>query len=137
MTKAAEKTEDVSLVRTLSNKDVLALGFGAMIGFGWVVLTKGWLLDAGPGGAALAFLVGGIIMALVGLVYAELTSAMPKAGGAHNFILRARGPRGAFIGSWGFIGGYVTIITFEDRKSTRLNSSHVAISYAVFCLKQK
>src|SRR5690625_5384632 len=27
--------------------------------------------------------------------------------------------------------------TAEDRKSTRLNSSHVAISYAVFCLKQK
>src|SRR5690625_6400436 len=27
--------------------------------------------------------------------------------------------------------------TSEDRKSTRLNSSHVAISYAVFCLKKK
>src|SRR5690625_992844 len=26
---------------------------------------------------------------------------------------------------------------FKDRKSTRLNSSHVAISYAVFCLKKK
>src|SRR5437870_7293270 len=26
---------------------------------------------------------------------------------------------------------------FRDRKSTRLNSSHVAISYAVFCLKKK
>src|SRR5690625_7837112 len=26
---------------------------------------------------------------------------------------------------------------FADRKSTRLNSSHVAISYAVFCLKKK
>src|SRR5439155_21484596 len=26
---------------------------------------------------------------------------------------------------------------FSDRKSTRLNSSHVAISYAVFCLKKK
>src|SRR5207249_12080713 len=25
----------------------------------------------------------------------------------------------------------------EDRKSTRLNSSHVSISYAVFCLKKK
>src|SRR5256885_3595829 len=25
----------------------------------------------------------------------------------------------------------------EDRKSTRLNSSHLVISYAVFCLKQK
>src|SRR5437870_9179386 len=33
------------------------------------------------------------------------------------------------------------IVVFEtsprDRKSTRLNSSHVAISYAVFCLKKK
>src|SRR5690625_3744510 len=37
----------------------------------------------------------------------------------------------------GFIvlpGGFGTM---EDRKSTRLNSSHVAISYAVFCLKKK
>src|SRR5437868_11024112 len=28
-------------------------------------------------------------------------------------------------------------ISPEDRKSTRLNSSHVSISYAVFCLKKK
>src|SRR5256885_5604890 len=28
-------------------------------------------------------------------------------------------------------------IRFEDRKSTRLNSSHLVISYAVFCLKKK
>src|SRR5690625_242225 len=31
-------------------------------------------------------------------------------------------------------GGFVVA---QDRKSTRLNSSHVAISYAVFCLKKK
>src|SRR5690625_6998882 len=29
------------------------------------------------------------------------------------------------------------IVSHQDRKSTRLNSSHVAISYAVFCLKKK
>src|SRR5690625_739994 len=29
------------------------------------------------------------------------------------------------------------VFTPGDRKSTRLNSSHVAISYAVFCLKKK
>src|SRR5207249_841183 len=28
-------------------------------------------------------------------------------------------------------------LSFQDRKSTRLNSSHVSISYAVFCLKKK
>src|SRR5690348_17492476 len=29
------------------------------------------------------------------------------------------------------------IVLMEDRKSTRLNSSHPSISYAVFCLKKK
>src|SRR3712207_6881051 len=29
------------------------------------------------------------------------------------------------------------VVTEEDRKSTRLNSSHANISYAVFCLKKK
>src|SRR5256885_10561443 len=32
--------------------------------------------------------------------------------------------------------GYVRA-SLEDRKSTRLNSSHLVISYAVFCLKKK
>src|SRR5256885_5716947 len=29
------------------------------------------------------------------------------------------------------------VVRVEDRKSTRLNSSHLVISYAVFCLKKK
>src|SRR2546422_4763836 len=33
--------------------------------------------------------------------------------------------------------GYVRLTAFGDRKSTRLNSSHGYISYAVFCLKKK
>src|SRR5258708_18385566 len=36
------------------------------------------------------------------------------------------------VSSFGFVGG-----TYRDRKSTRLNSSHQIISYAVFCLKKK
>src|SRR5207253_4121927 len=37
---------------------------------------------------------------------------------------------------WGgsFLGRLLGIAPLTDRKSTRLNSSHVAISYAVFCL---
>src|SRR2546426_8337736 len=31
----------------------------------------------------------------------------------------------------------LTLLDAEDRKSTRLNSSHLVISYAVFCLKKK
>ena len=35
------------LKKTLSSLDAYAMGFGAMIGFGWVVLVGGWLKDAG------------------------------------------------------------------------------------------
>src|SRR5690625_5861754 len=37
----------------------------------------------------------------------------------------------------GAIQGFGGCPMAKDRKSTRLNSSHVAISYAVFCLKKK
>src|SRR5690625_1775080 len=46
--------------------------------------------------------------------------------------------RRADSGSTGAVPTSVlTLIASTDRKSTRLNSSHVAISYAVFCLKKK
>src|SRR3712207_8139621 len=35
------------------------------------------------------------------------------------------------------VGREVRVVHVEDRKSTRLNSSHANISYAVFCLKKK
>src|SRR5699024_11817360 len=37
----------------------------------------------------------------------------------------------------GFLRALLREPDFVDRKSTRLNSSHVSISYAVFCLKKK
>src|SRR5688572_32358351 len=41
-------------------------------------------------------------------------------------------------GGLAFVGGTdATELIIEDRKSTRLNSSHSQISYAVFCLKKK
>src|SRR3990170_4204043 len=45
----------------------------------------------------------------------------------------------AFVDSLFADEGIDTVVNFaaEDRKSTRLNSSHQIISYAVFCLKKK
>src|SRR5690625_5692997 len=50
--------------------------------------------------------------------------------------LRCRRPRPLFPSIRADGDGPVRAET-SDRKSTRLNSSHVAISYAVFCLKKK
>src|SRR5256885_7008065 len=46
-------------------------------------------------------------------------------------IAQAQGQKGR--GRWRIPGGVKAV----DRKSTRLNSSHLVISYAVFCLKKK
>src|SRR5947199_7412620 len=53
--------------------------------------------------------------------------------------------RSVRVGSRAVVAGSVTVQSVyaelrncpEDRKSTRLNSSHLGISYAVFCLKKK
>lgn len=99
--------------RALGGAATLTLGVGAMVGFGWVTLVGGWIESAGSFGAALAFLIGGVMMAVVALVYSELVAAMPKAGGEHNYIMRGLGPRWSFIGSWAITGGYATVVAFE------------------------
>lgn len=99
--------------RTLGGRDLLALAFGAMIGWGWVVLSATWLQGAGPLGAALAFLLGGVIVAIIGLTYAELAAALPQAGGEHVYSERALGRGASFVCTWAIILGYVSVSAFE------------------------
>ena len=100
-------------VRVVRQREVLALAFGAMIGWSWVALTGNWIDRAGSVGAMLAFTIGGIAVILVGLTYAELASAMPKAGGEHVYSDRALGRTASFICTWAIILGYVSVVAFE------------------------
>src|SRR5438045_4681006 len=43
----------------------------------------------------------------------------------------------ALVSAGALAGTTSVLLVFQDRKSTRLNSSHLGISYAVFCLKKK
>ena len=99
--------------RVLSKKDIFAIAFGAMIGWGWVVMAGDWIKGAGTIGAIIAFIIGGIMVLFVGLTYAELTAAMPQCGGEHVFSLRALGKTGSFICTWAIILGYVGVVAFE------------------------
>src|SRR2546426_9082137 len=57
----------------------------------------------------------------------------------HGYALMVGGicPRGLSNQGVGRIADFRTGHPSQDRKSTRLNSSHLVISYAVFCLKKK
>ncbi|MFC4766206.1 APC family permease [Effusibacillus consociatus] len=100
-------------VKVLGRLDVLVLAFGAMIGWGWVVLANGWVQSAGVLGSLIAFVIGAIMVLFVGLTYAELTSAMPETGGEHVYTHRAMGLRWSFIASWAIALGYISVVAFE------------------------
>ena len=104
---------DGRFLRVIRRKEVLALSFGAMIGWSWVALTGNWIAGAGSIGAIVAFLFGGMVVVFVGFTYAELASAMPQAGGEHVYSHRALGATASFICTWAILLGYVSVVAFE------------------------
>ena len=108
-----KSNSQTKFLRVLGRRDALALAFGAMIGWSWVVLSATWIQSAGTVGAITAFLFGGAIMIVIGLTYAELASALPFAGGEHVYSHRALGSGVSFICTWSIILGYVSVVTFE------------------------
>ncbi len=99
--------------KVLNGTDVLVTAFGAMIGWGWVVSSGGWIQNAGVLGTVLGFLIGGAMIYCVGLTYAELTGAMPKCGGEHVFSYKAFGPVGSFVCTWALVLSYIGVVCFE------------------------
>ena len=108
-----EEKKSSDFNKVLGAWDILVIAFGAMIGWGWVVSSGEWIGRGGVVGAAIGFVIGGIMIFFVGLTYAELTAAMPQCGGEHVFSHRALGPMGSFVCTWAIILGYVGVVCFE------------------------
>src|SRR5690606_39997912 len=68
----------------------------------------------------------------------RLAAPVAETGpGQHGFQLRGRGEAVHVHVVIHCPPGFAQLVETADRKSTRLNSSHVKNSYAVFCLKKK
>jgi len=91
----------------------LALGFGTMIGSAWVILLGDWLGKAGPGGAVLGFLGGGVVIVLVGTCYAQLAAHLPEAGSEFVYARRVYGRGLAFTVGWFLILYLLSVTVFE------------------------
>ena len=103
----------VHLRRFLGRGDVLAVAFGAMVGWSWVVLAGEMIARAGAVGSILAFGAGAVMVWLVGLTYAELSAALSRAGGELSFTFLALGPVGAFVCGWTLVLAYAAVCAFE------------------------
>src|SRR5699024_8090756 len=105
--KVPKLTSDLS--STLGGFDFFALSFGAMIGLGWIAVSGDWIRSAGGIGATVAFAVGGVIVVVTGLLYAELSTTFPKAGGELQYSLHGIGPRWGFVAAWAVLLGYIGV----------------------------
>ncbi len=101
------------LLQSLRARDTIALSFGAMIGWAWVVLITPLMDRSGSLGAIIATLTAGGVIVVIGAIYAELTAAMPEVGGEHVYSLRALGRHASFICTWAIVFAYVSVVAFE------------------------
>ena len=83
--------EGGQLQRSLGPRHVFALSIGAMISSGLFLLPGLAAAEAGPS-AVLAYAIAGVLAVPAMLSVAELSTAMPRAGGAYYFLERALGP---------------------------------------------
>jgi APA family basic amino acid/polyamine antiporter len=95
-----------SLKKSLTLYDVFAISTGAMFSSGFFLLPGIAAAQTGPS-VILAYFVAGIMILPAMLSKAELTSAMPKAGGSYYFIERAMGP---LMGTIGGLGTWLSLV---------------------------
>lgn len=90
-----------TLLRSLGRIDALAIGVGAVIGAG-IFRTTG-LVVASTGGLAAAtglWLLGGLVSVLGALVYGDLATRVPEAGGPYAYVRDAFGRATGFVDGW-------------------------------------
>ena len=89
-----------SLSRELTLFQLTMMGVGMMIGAGAVIGMGHSVAIAGPGGTLLAFALDGIVALFTAFSYAEMSSAIPKAGSIYNFGRIAFGRGVGFTAGW-------------------------------------
>lgn len=94
------------LSKELGLFDVFAISTGAMFSSGFFLLPGLAAAEAGPS-VVLAYLIAAVLILPAMLSMAELSTAMPRAGGAYYFLDRSLGP---VVGTIGGIGTWIALI---------------------------
>lgn len=99
-------SESKKLDKSLTIFDVYVISTGAMFSSGFFLLPGIAAAETGPS-VILAYFVAGLLIMPAMLSMAELTTAMPKAGGSYYFIDRALGP---LFGTVGGLGTWLSLV---------------------------
>lgn len=103
----------ISLARKLRLADFFSLGFGTMVGVGWLVVMDDWLSRGGPLGVVLAFLLGGLALLPIGIVYGHLVRMMPDAAGEIAYTAEVFPRSVSYATGWMMLLAYYIVCPWE------------------------
>jgi amino acid transporter len=101
------------LAHKLRVVDYFALGWGTMVGVGWLVVMDDWLLRGGVLGAVLGFAIGGALLLPIGYVYGKLVAAMPDAAGEVAYTAKVFPQFVSFATGWMMVLAYFIVCPWE------------------------
>ena len=102
-----------TLARKLRATDYFTLGWGTMVGVGWLVIMDDWLLRGGALGTVLGFVIGGAVLLPIGWVYGRLVVAMPDAAGEIAYTSAAFPRSISFATGWMMTLAYFIVCPWE------------------------
>src|SRR5208282_1353506 len=108
-----ETTQMTQLARKLRVTDYFSLGWGTMVGVGWLVVMDDWLLRGGPLGAVLGFAIGSILQFPIGYVYSKLVVAMPDASSEVAYTAKVFPQSVSFYTGWMMMLSYFIVCPWE------------------------
>jgi len=101
------------LARKLSIVDYFSLGWGTMVGVGWLVVMDDWLLRGGPLGGILGFAIGGVLLLPIGFVYGKWVMTMPDAAGEVAYTAKVFPRPVSFYTGWVMMLAYFIVCPWE------------------------
>ena len=101
------------LARKLRAVDYFTLGWGTMVGVGWLVVMDDWLGRGGPLGGVLGFAIGGALLLPIGYIYGQLVAAMPDAAGEIAYTAKVFPQAVSYATGWMMFLAYFIVCPWE------------------------
>jgi len=103
----------IALARKLRVLDYFTLGWGTMVGVGWLVVMDDWLMRGGTLGGVLGFAIGGALLLPIGYVYGQLVKALPDAAGEVAYTAKVFPRSVSFATGWMMLLAYFIVCPWE------------------------
>ena len=124
---AEQEASAGGMKKELTLFNFFTIGFGAIIGTGWVLLVGDWMvLGGGPVPAMIAFAIGAVLLVPIGMVFGELTAAIPISGGNIEYVERTFGRKLGFITGWMLLLGNAPLCPWEAIAISKLLTTRFA-----------